>query len=171
MLNFVVDFAGAAGANALVERIRTATLSVVALLLGQCAAFAAAGLAVREDLAATRDVFLSDYFLFSAQADVMSMTGGERIAFASLLDTCSETSAVDEAPRLRCELERLQYLIDYRQDRAVDRLLDAMQFMTSMIRYNMTIGRQNEAGLSVRQKTIERSLHDAIRAETESSPP
>ena len=137
-------------------------LGVLALLMGQCAAFAAAGLTVREDLGATRDVFLSDYFLFSAQADVMSMTGGERIAFASLLDNCAETSAVDEAPRLRCELTRLQYLIDYRQGRAVDRLLDAVQFMTSMIRYNMTIGRQNEPGLKNRQQAIDHGLRDAL---------
>ena len=50
--------------------------------------------------------------------------------------------------RLRCEMATQQYLMDYHQGRYLDRLLDAVQFMTSLIRYNKTIGRQNEAGLA-----------------------
>ena len=144
-------------------RMRGAALGVVVLLTAQWGALSAEGFAVRDHLAAPRDMFFSDYFLFSAQADVLSMTAGERIAFESLLDTCADGLSANGAPRLRCEMTRQRYLMDYRRERLVDRLLDAVQFMTLMIHYNIEIGRQNEAGLPVRHAAIDRALRDAIR--------
>jgi len=160
MLTLVVDFVGR-GMSA--GRIRAAALGVLALLTAQCSAFSAERLTVRDDLVAPRDIFFSDYFLFSAQADVMTMSTGEHVALGRLLDTCADTLSAAESLRLRCEMARQQYLMDYRRDRLVDRLLDTVQFMTSMIRYNLTIGRQNEAGLNVRQETIDLRLREAIR--------
>ena len=145
------------------RRIKAAVSLVALLLAFQPRAIAAEGLTVRSDLVAPRDIFFSDYFLFSAQADVMTMTAGEQVALESLLDTCADTLSAAEASRLRCEMARQQYLMDYRRDRPVDRLLDTVQFMTSMIRYNLTIGRQNEAGLNVRQNTIDFRLREALR--------
>lgn len=145
------------------QRIKAAVSFVALLLAFQPRAMAGEGLAIRSDLVAPRDVFFSDYFLFAAQADVVTMTAGEHVALESLLDTCADTLSAAEASRLRCEMARQQYLMDYRRDRPVDRLLETVQFMTSMIRYNLTIGRQNEAGLNVRQKKIDFRLREALR--------
>ena len=138
-------------------------LSIAILLAVQSGVMAKEGFLPRDDQIAPRDVFFSDYFLFSAQTDVVSMVDRERVALGMLLDTCDDVLSADEPRRLRCELARQQCLMDYRQGRHVDRLLDAVQFMISMIRYNKTIGRQNEAGLDVRLAGIHRGFRDAVR--------
>jgi len=110
-----------------------------------------------------RDVFFSDYFLFSAQEDVVSMSDTERIALLSLVETCAGALRKDDTARLRCDLSRLDYLARYRQNRMLDRLLDAVQFMTALVQYNRTIGRQSEAGLDSRFGEIQTGLIDALR--------
>ena len=141
-------------------------LSIALLLAVLPGAMAKEGFNPRNDRVAPRDVFFSDYFLFSAQADVVSMIDRERVALGMLLDICDAVLTADEPRRLRCEMARQQYLMDYRQSRHVDRLLDAVQFMTSLIRYNKTIGRQNEVGLDGRLGSIQQGFRDAVRLMT-----
>ncbi len=119
--------------------------------------------AAGKDLFAPRDVFFSNYVLFSAQEDVTSMALPERIAFGTLLKRCTNTLIAAEAVSSRCEMERAQYLINYRQGRNVDRLFDAVAFMSILLRYNESIGRESESGLRSRPPTIYGGLADALR--------
>jgi hypothetical protein len=117
----------------------------------------------RDDWFAPRVVFFTDYFLFSAEQEVMAMTDYERVALRKLLETCADTSIPAEIPRLRCDLATQQYLINYRQSRIIDHLLDAVQFMTSLLQYNRAIGRESEAGIDGRVGAIREGLATAVR--------
>jgi hypothetical protein len=144
---------------------RAAHCVVVLLGLGVALASVAAAeerIARPGDWLTPRAVFFNDYFLFSAQRDVMTMTAAERVALDSLLGTCADTLAVGETPRLRCDLARLRYLMSYRQSRPIDRLLDAVQFMTIQFAYNVVIGRENEAGINGRLGAIHTGLRSAV---------
>jgi hypothetical protein len=110
-----------------------------------------------------RTVFFNDYFLFSAERDVLSMTMGERLALQKLLETCTDSLAASETRQLRCDLAGVQYSLDYRGSRAIDRLLAAMQFMRSLFKYNRAIGRESEAGIYHRFGVIDAGLADALR--------
>ena len=81
------------------RRIKAAVSLVALLLTFQPRAMADEGLTVRSDLVGPRDIFFSDYFLFSAQADVMTMAAGEHVALESLLDTRKD--ALEAAQQLQ----------------------------------------------------------------------
>jgi hypothetical protein len=138
-------------------------LLVTLLLLTQPGAMAKEHFVSRVDRTGPRDVFFSNHVLYSAQAEVVLMTTRERRALQTLLDGCSDVLSADQARRLRCEIAMQGYLIEHRKGRDIDRLLDSLQFMTSMIRYSKTIGRQSEAGLQSRLGSIHYGLRDAIR--------
>jgi hypothetical protein len=133
------------------------------LLLTQPSVMAKEHFVSRLDRTSPRDVFFSNYALYSAQEDVVLMTAPERRALQSLLDGCSDVLSADEARRLRCEIAMQGFLIEHRKGRDIDRLLDSLQFMTAMIHYSKTIGRQSEAGLQSRLGSIHYGLRDAIR--------
>jgi hypothetical protein len=109
-----------------------------------------------------RVAFFSDYFLEQASHDVLAITGAERVAFMTLLAACPYTLITDEVSRLRCSLSKQEYLLKYRRNRSIDRLLDAMEFMTTLFKYNVAIGRESEAGIDGRLATIAARLRNAL---------
>ena len=141
---------------------RAALIALLPLAL-ESGAMASDGLFLHREQVPSRDIFFSDYFLFSAQADVFQMTDTERSALQLALDVCHRALSAEDARRLRCQMALLQRSMDYGTGRQLDRLLDAVQFMTFMVRYNHTIGRQNEVGLGSRLGSIDHGLRDAIR--------
>ena len=120
-------------------------------------------IAPRQNLPLPHIVLFTDYFLFSAQRDVTAMTNAEQAALVVLLDTCPDTLTASETLHLKCDLARYRYLMNYRQDRHIYHLLDAIQFMTSQFRYNQKIGRGNQIGIEGRLGVIRAGLGSALR--------
>ncbi len=119
-------------------------------------------IASRRDLPLPHVIFFTDYFLFSAPTDVYVMTRGEQSAFVALLGACPDRLDADEDWNLKCDLAGFRYLMNYRRDRRIDRLLDAMQFMTSQFRYNQEIGRRSQTGIGGRLGVIRAGLRSAL---------
>ncbi len=117
----------------------------------------------RRNLPLPHIVLFVDYFLFSAQKDVYAMTNAEQAALVALLDTCPDTLTASETLHLKCDLAGYRYLMNYRQDRHIDHLLDAMQFMTNQFRYNQKIGRGSQTNISGRLGVIHAGLRSALR--------
>ncbi len=117
----------------------------------------------RRNLPLPHIILFVDYFLFAAQKDVYAMTTAEQSAFVVLLDACPDMLIASEIKHLKCDLARYRYLIKFRQDRHVDDLLDAMQFMSNQFRYNQIIGRGNQIGIDGRLGVIHASLRSALR--------
>jgi hypothetical protein len=111
---------------------------------------------------APRIVFFTDFFLFSAQQDVVIMGRQERLALGDVLDHCPGTLALDQTLLMKCELARQQFSVSYHRGRDIDRLLGAVQFMTTLFRLNAAIGRQSEAGIDQRLGVVRAGLKDAI---------
>ena len=120
-------------------------------------------IAPRQNLPLPHIVFFTDYYLVSAQQDVMVMTDAEQAAVVVLLDACPDTLIASETLNLKCDLAGYRYLMKYRRERHIDALLDAMQFMTSQFRYNQMIGRESQAGLDGRLGVIRTELRSALR--------
>jgi hypothetical protein len=140
----------------------------LALAIAWLLAFASAGNAAdphggQAALAAPRDIVFNDYYLFVAEKEVLAMPAGESATLGKLLGTCADRLIATDIAALRCAMARQQYLMAYRRTRHIDRLLDAVQFMTSQFRYNQMIGRESEAGLDGRLSVINLGLASAIR--------
>ena len=120
---------------------KTLTTDTLLSLALESGAMTSDGLVLHREQIPSRDIFFSDYFLFSAQSDVSQMTDAERSALELTLDICSRALSSEDARRLRCQMALLERSMDYGTGRQLDRLLDAVQFMTAMTRYNNTIGR------------------------------
>jgi hypothetical protein len=136
--------------------------AIILTVVGVCGAPAEDLSGARNGWSAPRVVFFNNYFLIAAQEEVMTMAVAERIALGKLLDICAGTLIVADVPRQRCELSRLRYLMNYRRNRNLDRLLDAAQFMETLFRYNHAIGRESEAGIDARLGTIRAELATAV---------
>ena len=143
--------------------LRSFTLVFVLLLATVSVARAEDRTAPRQNLPLPHIVLFVDYFLFAAQKDVYAMSKTERSALAVLLDSCPDMLIAGKIKHLKCDLARYRYLIKFRQDRHVDDLLDAMQFMSNQFRYNQIIGRGNQIGIDRRLGVIHASLRSALR--------
>jgi hypothetical protein len=141
---------------------RRITWAIILTVLGVCGAPAEDLSRARNGWSTPRVVFFNNYFLIAAQEEVMTMAVAERIALGKLLDICAGTLIIADVPRQRCELSRLQYLMNYRRNRNLDRLLDAVQYMETLFRYNYAIGRESEAGIDDRIGTIRAELATAV---------
>ena len=109
-----------------------------------------------------RDIFFSDHFLYSAQEEIWVMNSDELNALAKLFKTCAIRLTDSEKLRYRCELARVQHLVEFGTGRKIDKLLCAVQFMTALVLYNRTIGRQSELGLDSRLRRIRTGLEEAL---------
>lgn len=120
------------------------------------------GLFFRDGQVTPRTVFFDDFYLFSAQADVLAMSATELASLQSMLDRCPSLAFDESVQQLRCRMARLEFLIDYRRSRRIDQLLDAVEFVTTLIEYNVMIQRENEGGLNARLGSINSRLREAL---------
>jgi hypothetical protein len=127
--------------------------------------FLGAGDAVSSEspAASARRVFFSNYFLVMAQTEIAAIPRPDRDALRRILDVCPGTLVIAERERLRCQLETQQFLMAHRRvDTKLYRLIDAIELMKTLVRYNLAIGRESEAGIDRRLATITAGLEDAV---------
>jgi hypothetical protein len=110
-----------------------------------------------------REAFFSNDVLYSAEADVGQMRAAELSAFRDLLAECVDSLSVDAMVQHRCNVERTRYSLQFRQERPLDRLLDAVGSMTSLLQKNQAMGRESEPGLASRVSAIHHALSGAAR--------
>jgi hypothetical protein len=111
-----------------------------------------------------QSVFFMDYYLFAARREITTMPDAERIALGEMLAVCPGTLILPETLRLRCELALQRFLMRHRRtDKYVYRVLQSAQFMRTLSRYNLIIGRESEAGIDSRLAVITTGLATALR--------
>lgn len=107
-----------------------------------------------------KDTFFDDTVLNSARNDIMRMGREELNSFTNWMAECVDE--FDENPVIQhpCSVAREKYLIEFSSDRAIDRLIHALNLEVGLIQTGERLGQRADSKVMLRLLNIEDAFSD-----------